>query len=155
MLPYTESVYSFETRFSTDSADSRVYLLSAIAPDATTVRGTCDTRSHAELDSIMAYQQRTQMHSLVNQRVQLTSAQKHNMQMAELASAVGRMGALRFKNQEYANTPAVVRERRATDIEGFFQRLERLDVDKLHHQQRYSPPPPPAMPAMPAAVARV
>ncbi|KAJ2858700.1 hypothetical protein J3B02_000081 [Coemansia erecta] len=148
MLPYSDSIYSFDTRASVDSTSSRVCLLSAISP--VSVVSTHTDRNPAELDNIVAFQQRTQMHSLVNQRVQLTSAQRHNMQMAELASAVGRMSALRFRDQEFANVPVCARLRSATDIEGYFRRLDRMDVDKLNRQQRYSPPP-----AMPAAIAQV
>ncbi|KAJ1878473.1 hypothetical protein H4R99_002845 [Coemansia sp. RSA 1722] len=143
MLAYNDSVYSFDTRASVDSADSRVCLLSAITPVAT--EDTAADKNPAELDSIVAYQRRTQMPSLVSQRVQLTAAQRHNMQMAELASTVGRMGKLRFTNQEYTGAsnglPVCGRLRSASDIEGYFRRLDRMDVEKLNRQQRYSMSP--------------
>ncbi|KAJ1893402.1 hypothetical protein LPJ66_005781, partial [Kickxella alabastrina] len=140
MQSYAESLYSLDSRASIDSTNSRVCLLSAVHSSSSP-----KSEPDAELNHIIAYHERTQVDSLVSQRVQLTSTQKHNMQMAELASAVGRMSALRFKNQDYAMPVGVIRERRVSDIEGFMNRLQKLDVHKLHSQQRYSPTP--VMPA--------
>ncbi|KAJ2781929.1 hypothetical protein H4R18_002570 [Coemansia javaensis] len=144
------SLRSAGARASCDSADSRVRLLSGYdvapppPPPLGPAAGDAACRA-ADLEHILARQAR--MPCLGAQRVVLTGAQRRGMQMATLATAVDRMGRLRYADQDCATA----RDRRASDIEGFFDRLDRLAVDKLSGQ-RFSldaaaaaaaPPPPP------------
>ncbi|KAJ2716520.1 hypothetical protein H4R19_000595 [Coemansia spiralis] len=131
-----ESLRSLDTRASCDSADSRMGLLSGYT--ATTAAAGDDSGSApdaavhlADMELIMAHQER--MPCMGGQRVELSGAQRRDMQMATLAAAVKRMRRLRYANQDCASA----RDRRASDIEGFFDRLDRLAVDRLH-VQRYS-----------------
>ncbi|KAJ2452378.1 hypothetical protein EV183_002958 [Coemansia sp. RSA 2336] len=135
-----ESLLSIESRFSIDSADSRVGLLSkepvvlrrASAGD---VEAAC---RQADLEHIMAHQARaSHSPSMTAQRVVLTNAKQRDMQMASLASTVNRMGRLRFANQDCP----LGRDRRASDIEGFINRLDSLGVKSLKDTQRFSPQP--------------
>ncbi|KAJ2342875.1 hypothetical protein IWW50_001396 [Coemansia erecta] len=132
-----QSVRSFDTRYSIDSADSRACLLSKPDPKPTASENADAECRQADLEHIMAYQTRSAGPSMSAQRVVLTDAKRRDMQVAELAAKVGRMGRLRFANQDCAP----VRERRASDIEGFIDRLDRLGVKTLADSQRYSPQP--------------
>ncbi|PIA18327.1 hypothetical protein COEREDRAFT_85307 [Coemansia reversa NRRL 1564] len=150
----TESLCSLDTRFSVDSSDSRACLLSSPSTDSdhsTKHSGeflVMDTEPHtgavqdnrvdyvcrqADLEHILAHQARTHEPSMAAQRVVLSTAKRRNMQMAELAAKVTRMGRLRFTNQDCSP----VRDRRANEMEGFFDKLDRLAVDKLSSGQRY------------------
>ncbi|KAJ2081901.1 hypothetical protein H4R24_001997 [Coemansia sp. RSA 988] len=155
-----ESLCSLDTRFSIDSADSRACLLSSpsTVSDNSTKHGSefsvIVTESHnpavldnrvdyvcrqADLEHILARQARTHEPSMTAQRVVLSTAKRRNMQMAELAAKVSRMGRLRFTNQDCFP----LRDRRASEMEGFFDKLDRLAVDKLASGQRYMHRPQP------------
>ncbi|KAJ2797219.1 hypothetical protein H4R20_005262 [Coemansia guatemalensis] len=156
----TESLCSLDTRFSIDSADSRACLLrspSSSSDDGTKSSGEfsmmikeppnaalADDRvdymcRQADLEHILARQARTHEPSMAAQRVVLSTAKRRNMQMAELTAKVGRMGRLRFANQDCSP----LRDRRASEMEGFFDKLDRLAVDKLASGQRYMHRPQP------------
>ncbi|KAJ1851854.1 hypothetical protein GGH12_000284 [Coemansia sp. RSA 1822] len=122
------SVLSLETRYSMDSVDSRACLLGKPFPLESTQRDD-------DLEHIMAHQVRSVESSMSGQRVVLSDNKRRDMQVAELAAKVSRVGRLRFANQDCA--PA--RERRASDIEGFFDRLDRLGVKSLADGQRFVP----------------
>ncbi|KAJ1966271.1 hypothetical protein GGI12_000176 [Dipsacomyces acuminosporus] len=89
----------------------------------------------ADLEGILLHQVRTQDTALASQRVVLTNSMKRGINVAPVITAVNRMGALRYANQDSATKV----DRRATDMEGFFKRLDRLSVNKLNEGQRYSP----------------
>ncbi|KAJ2483789.1 hypothetical protein IWW56_000166 [Coemansia sp. RSA 2131] len=122
------SVLSLETRYSMDSVDSRACLLGKPFPLESTQRDD-------DLEHIMAHQVRSVESPMSGQRVVLSDNKRRDMQVAELAAKVSRVGRLRFANQDCA--PA--RERRASDIEGFFDRLDRLGVKSLADGQRFVP----------------
>ncbi|KAJ1991664.1 hypothetical protein GGI25_004069 [Coemansia spiralis] len=132
MIAYSipESVCSQD---SLESTNSRACLLPSTA--ARTPQPTGHLQKEVELEDILARHMQSQSASMEAQRVVLTSAKKRDMQMAQLASALTRMGRLRHTNQDCLSTT----ERRASDIQGFFDRLDRLAVDKLAVDQRYSP----------------
>ncbi|KAJ2471277.1 hypothetical protein GGI02_002378 [Coemansia sp. RSA 2322] len=143
MLAYddNESLRSMDTRTSTDS---RVCLLSSRLLPSTPARvdsgisgdaAMCCCRE-ADIEGILDHQARITT-PMTAQRVELTPAQHRDMQVAQVMSAVTRMGALRFTDQDYPSSC----ERRASDLEGFMARLDRLAVDKLAEVQRYSPVP--------------
>ncbi|KAJ2147317.1 hypothetical protein IW136_000193 [Coemansia sp. RSA 678] len=123
------SVLSMETRYSMDSVDSRACLLSKPFLVASS------TQSVDDLEHIMAHQMRSVESSMSAQRVVLSDNKRRDMQVAELAARVNRVGRLRFTNQDCA----LARERRASDIEGFFDRLDRLGVKSLADGQRFVP----------------
>ncbi|KAJ1730381.1 hypothetical protein LPJ61_003041 [Coemansia biformis] len=129
-----ESLRSLDSRASCESADSRVGLLSGYvepagaAVDGGPAHGDAALRV-ADLELIMAHQAR--MPCMGAQRVVLSGAKRRDMQMATLASTVGRMARLRYADQDCAS----VHDRRASDIEGFFDRLDRLAVDELSVQR--------------------
>ncbi|KAJ2628608.1 hypothetical protein GGF44_004447 [Coemansia sp. RSA 1694] len=139
-----ESLRSIDTRASTDS---RAYLLSpqplhSAAAAATTTAPQLEDSMYccreADIEEILELQARISP-PMAAQRVELTPAKRRNMQIAEVVSAVTRMGALRFANQDYHTTG----ERRASDMERFMAGIDRLSIEKLAHEQRYAPPPPP------------
>ncbi|KAJ2723405.1 hypothetical protein GGI07_002680 [Coemansia sp. Benny D115] len=124
-----------DSRMSIDTVDSRERLLTHTQPRRYSTN-TQVSINDAELESIIAKQQKSQDRSLGNQRVKLSSAQLHGMQMAQLASAVGRMSALRFRDQE-CTVARPVRERRASDIELMLRKMDRLDQHGLNTRQRF------------------
>ncbi|KAJ2501991.1 hypothetical protein GGH96_001517 [Coemansia sp. RSA 1972] len=122
------SVLSLETRYSMDSVDSRACLLGKPFP-------VDSAQSVDDLEHIMAHQVRSVESSMSAQRVVLSDNKRRDMQVAELAAKVSRVGRLRFANQDCA----MARERRASDIEGFIERLDRLGVKSLADGQRFVP----------------
>ncbi|KAJ1832748.1 hypothetical protein LPJ63_003287 [Coemansia sp. RSA 2711] len=134
------SLLSLETRCSLDSVDSRACLLGK--PDQVQTSNTEEAEAacrQADLEHIVAHQARIEDAPMVAQRVVLSSAKQRDMQMAQVASTVNRMGRLRFANQD----STTVRDRRASDIEGFIDRLDRLGM-KTMDNQRYSASPAPS-----------
>ncbi|KAJ2808704.1 hypothetical protein H4S07_003354 [Coemansia furcata] len=119
-----ESLRSFDTRASTDS---RAYLLS---PQPLAANSIYRSRE-ADLEDIMDMQARISAPPLTAQRVELTPAKRRSMQIAEVVSAVSRMGALRYSNQDYHMG------RRGLDMERFMAGIDRLSIDKLD-EQRYT-----------------
>ncbi|KAJ2744809.1 hypothetical protein GGI20_002662 [Coemansia sp. BCRC 34301] len=135
-----ESLRSVHTRMSTDS---RAYLLSpqpltTTTPDNNDHSDNNDSTMYccreADIEEILNLQARISL-PMAAQRVELTPAKRRHMQIAEVVSAVARMGALRFSNQDYHGTG----ERRASDMERFMDAIDRLSIDKLAHKQRYAP----------------
>ncbi|KAJ2399465.1 hypothetical protein GGI23_002643 [Coemansia sp. RSA 2559] len=126
---------SQDSLVSTETTNSRALLLS---PDAAKERQQiCSQEQRAsDLDDILSRHARSQEStSMVSQRVVLSSAKKRDMQAAQLESTLSRMGRLRFANQDCL--PRIAR--RESDIQGFIEKLNRLSVDKLADDQRYSP----------------
>ncbi|KAJ2067928.1 hypothetical protein GGI08_001133 [Coemansia sp. S2] len=109
------------------STDSRAYLLS---PQPLAVSNTM--YCSRDIEEIMDLQARIST-PMVSQRVELTPAKRRSMQIAEVVSAVSRMGALRYANQDYHTGG-----RRASDMERFMAGIDRLSIDKLAHEQRFS-----------------
>ncbi|KAJ2469627.1 hypothetical protein GGI03_000226 [Coemansia sp. RSA 2337] len=91
-----------------------------------------DCESLRDIEEIMDLQARIST-PMVSQRVELTPAKRRSMQIAEVVSAVSRMGALRYANQDYHTGG-----RRASDMERFMAGIDRLSIDKLAHEQRFS-----------------
>ncbi|KAI8322653.1 hypothetical protein GQ54DRAFT_259568 [Martensiomyces pterosporus] len=151
----TDSLKSLDTYISVDSVNSRACLLNErprMSLDASTGEGLAVCQSEGDsppcwlsesdrasrqedLESILLRQARTQDPAMTSQRVVLTSSMKRDMQVAQVMSVVSRMGALRYSNQDCASEV----DRRASDMEGFLRRLDRLSVDKLADEQRYAP----------------
>ncbi|KAJ2535932.1 hypothetical protein EV175_006858 [Coemansia sp. RSA 1933] len=128
---------SQDSLVSIETTNSRAFLLS---PDTAKERqkicsGSQEQRA-SDLDDILSRHAQSQASaSMVSQRVVLSSAKKRDMQAAQLESTVNRMGRLRFTNQDCL--PRI--DRRENDIQGFIEKLNRLSVDKLADDQRYSP----------------
>ncbi|KAJ1796770.1 hypothetical protein LPJ59_003542 [Coemansia sp. RSA 2399] len=126
---------SQDSLVSIETTNSRALLLS---PDAAKERQQiCSQEQRAsDLDDILSRHAQSQASaSMASQRVVLSSAKKRDMQAAQLESTLSRMGRLRFSNQDCL--PRIAR--RESDIQGFIEKLNRLSVDKLADDQRYSP----------------
>ncbi|KAJ2910472.1 hypothetical protein GGI21_000843 [Coemansia aciculifera] len=131
------SLRSIDTRMSTDS---RAFLLSPtlLQPldlhcTGSDVASSTLPPSTADIEEIFELQARITS-PLMAQRVELTPAKRRHMQIAQVVSAVTRMGALRFANQDYHTSG----ERRASDMERFMDGIDRLSIDKLASEQRYT-----------------
>ncbi|KAJ2520200.1 hypothetical protein H4217_002206 [Coemansia sp. RSA 1939] len=126
---------SQDSLVSAESSNSRALLLSPGAAINSQPQCSLEQRE-SELEDIILRHTRSQVSaSMESQRVVLSSAKKRDIQAAQLASALNRMSRLRFSNQDCL--PRI--ERRASDIQGFFEKLDRLSVDRLADDQRYSP----------------
>ncbi|KAJ2489633.1 hypothetical protein IWW37_003844 [Coemansia sp. RSA 2050] len=120
-----ESLRTVDTRASTDS---RACLLS---PKPMATSAVYCYRAESDIEDIMDLQARISI-PMTSQRVELTPAKRRSMQIAEVVSAVSRMGALRYSNQDYHTGG-----RRAHDMERLMAGIDRLSIDKLAHEQRY------------------
>ncbi|KAJ1664800.1 hypothetical protein EV178_003777 [Coemansia sp. RSA 1646] len=126
---------SQDSLVSVETTNSRALLLSPNT--AKEHKQLCShEQRESDLDDILSRHAQSQSSATMqSQRVVLSSAKKRDMQVAQLASTLSRMGRLRFPNQDCV--PRV--ERRESDIQGFLEKLNRLSVDKLTDDQRYSP----------------
>ncbi|KAJ2011343.1 hypothetical protein GGI06_004571, partial [Coemansia sp. S85] len=104
-----ESLRTMGTRASTDS---RACLLSP-KPMSTSTAFCC-----RDIEDIMDLQAKISV-PMTSQRVELTPAKRRSMQIAEVVSAVSRMGALRYSNQDYHTGG-----RRAHDMERFMAGID-------------------------------
>ncbi|KAJ1949786.1 hypothetical protein EC988_004630 [Linderina pennispora] len=137
----TASIYTLDTYHSVESTGSRECLLHErprMSLEASPVE--LDTQlAERELLGIMAQQTRAQGGAMAEQRVVLSLGKQRSMGLARVASAVNRMGRLRYANQDCVS----IHERRARDMEGVMRRLDRMTVGALADRQRYTPPASP------------